>query len=157
MEKKIIHATIVPWILNVGSKTSEEAKYFITKKLIEDDSIQNDFKGKNEDLSNKIGLHIFNISKNYKLSINNNVILLAQPAGITKDNTIIMVDTHIDTFKKNTRKELYIRLMTTLAVCNSNKGIYYIENLNEKISLDFNKEKWIEIYNKIIKWTISLK
>ena len=155
MGKKIIHTTIIPWIMSKGSKTPEEAKFFITKKQ-EPINNQENKQTKNEYLSSSIGEKVYNNDKNYEFDLNNNVIILAKPNGITEGKVIILLDKTLDTFKSYTNDEILIKLNTTMAICGAKKGIYYIQKLNKKISIDFDSKMWETTLNKVKTWSEGL-
>jgi len=152
MEKKVIHTTIVPWILGKGSKTPEEAKFFITKKKNLDTKYENKPLTENECLSTSIGEKVFNNDQNYEMTLNDNLIILAKPNGISENKTIIMLDKTLETFKSSTIDEILIKVNTTMAVCGAEKGIYFMQKLNKKICYDFDVKIWENILKEIKSW-----
>jgi hypothetical protein len=178
----VILSFYIPWILGIGRKTPEEAKKYIKygetlnpyyfpvlqEKIKEDGKesvykqyMQRLFNTNNIDdkLTKIIGEKVYKpwdcLSSIYQIEINEKMALLARPSGVTKNNEcIIMVDTFNDNYTSNTEEELKIKLLSTMAVWKTKKGVYIIEKMNDKkISINFDNAKWEDILCKIKLWS----
>ena len=184
-----ISTFIVPWIMGKGCKNSEQAKTYLKnkndKELLNPNYYQrgnnlidaNDEKSVflncmkclfNDDkldtnLSELIGEKVYKpwdcLSGYYKIEINNKLGLIAYINGITKNNTIIMVDDYINNkkMKESTKEEKEILLICTMAVWEADKCIYFYKKLNETICLNFDQNKWFNILVNIKQWATSIE
>jgi hypothetical protein len=180
----VISSFIVPWILGVGCKTSEEAKNYIkygetlnpgyyphNKEDINANGVESVnlrfmkrlFNENNIDyeLTQIIGDNVYKpwdcLSGIYQVEINERMGLVARPNGITKNNEcVVMVDDYLTKFyRSNTKEELKIKLLTTMAVWKAKKGVYIIIKMKKNIYIEFDNSKWEEILYKIKLWSES--
>ncbi len=176
----VITSFIVPWILEIGCKTPDEAKRYIKRgetlnpyyycynnKDIEENGIVSvysrfmtrlfDKNNIDNQLTKIIGENVYKpwdcLSGIFKININDKLGLVARPNGVTKNNDcIIIVDDYITKLYNNTEEEINIKLLSTMAVWKANKGIYIIKRMNKNISIEFDNNKWNDILNKIKIW-----
>ena len=177
----VISSFITPWILGLGCKTPEEAKIYIKfgetlcpyyyprgKEAIKENGEKSVYlriidKLFNEnnidyDLTQSIGENVYKpwdcLSGIYQVEINERMGLVARANGITKNNEcVVIVDDYLTKFFRiNTEEELRIKLLSTMAVWKAKKGIYIIDKMNKRISIDFDNTKWEDILCKIKLW-----
>lgn len=176
----VITNFIVPWILNIGSKTPEQAIQYIKygktlaphyypinktaitvhgndivylnhmKQLFRKDNI-------NIELSKKVGETVYVprdcASGLFQIEINDKMGLIARPHGVTlNNNTIIIVDDYMSENNLDT-KVMKTMLLTVMAVWKAPKGKYYIKKLDKIYSMKFRESKWLNIFQEIKRWT----
>lgn len=181
-KESVISSFIVPWIVGVGFKTSEEAKQYIkfgetlnsryypsNKKAIIDngaESVYSQFMERlfnenniDSDLTQLLGENVYKpwdcLSGIYQVEINEKMGLVARPSGITKNNECaVMVDNFLthSIFRDDSDEEIEIKLLTTMAVWRAKKGVYVISKMNTIIRIDFDNAKWEDILRKIKLW-----
>lgn len=176
----VISSFIVPWILGIGCKTSDEAKNYINygknlsqhyyskckkyskeslyiqfmKQLFNENNIDNE-------LTQIIGENVYKpwdcLSGIYQIEINVKMGLVARPDGVTNNNEcVIMVDEYLTKLYTNTEEELKIKLLSTMAVWKAKKGIYIITKIKKNIYIEFDNSKWEGILCKIKLWGESV-
>lgn len=175
-KKACIPTDVIPWILGIGGKPDKEISFFINYgSIINNDYFINNIKiSTNEDilklhsvieneiykdnninecLSDQINETTYNIlscySKMYFININN-VRIITNPTGITKNKkSIVIVNYQLDKYDEN---EIEIILLVSMAIWNTDNGIYIIKKLDKKIKLVFCEIKWNKYLEEITKW-----
>jgi len=176
----VISTFIVPYILGHGSKSPDEAKSYIkngqtlnpsyyshNNNVIDtngSDYVYNQIMNTLFD-SNKIDLELSEIigsdvykpwdclSGIFQIEINQNMGLIARPAGVTLNNKhVIMIDDYYDFYNRTIEKRLKSMLLATMAVWKAERETIIMKKINKIISIEFNQNEWNNILNKIKLW-----
>lgn len=82
----------------------------------------------------------------FQVEINNHLGLLASIDGITRDmSTIAIIKEKEEEYKKET-------LLSSMAVWNASKGIYYFKSTDKIFEINFDNEYWKDTFKKIEIW-----
>ncbi len=174
---RVITVFIIPWILGLGCKTPEQAKNYVKhgKTLNPDYYPENQKKIKaygmervymkfikrlfneqniDHDLSKIVNDVVYKpwdcLSGIFQIEINETLGLVARPNGVTLNNEcVIMVDNYFRFYTSEIKEELELKLLVTMAVWKSKKGIYILSKMKEVIHLEFDDIKWEGVYVKL--------
>jgi hypothetical protein len=79
--------------------------------------------------------------------------LVARPDGVTLNNEhIILVDDFTKFYSPEKEEEIKIKLLATMAVWKSKKGIYIISKIKKIINFEFDDMKWKDMLCKVKLW-----
>jgi len=176
----VITSFIVPWILNLGIKTPQQARTYIKNGSTLN---PNYYSGNKDEIEtqgpdavykkfmnilfsdNNIDSELSVIAEEpvykpwdclsgiYQYEINETMGLVARPQGITKDNeTVIMTDTFLKYFSPDTEAVIEAKMLATMVVWKAKRGIYYIANMDKVVLVNFDEDKWNSILTRIKIW-----
>jgi hypothetical protein len=115
-------------------------------------------------MSNLLGetIIMFEDSYSQKLNVSPKLTLIAKIDGMSRggsDITIVIRDRYVKKLYPETQEQTEAKLLATLAVWGAGRGVYYFENLDEKIELNIEDdwEKWYgSMEKKLIEWSETL-
>jgi hypothetical protein len=172
---KVISSFIVPWIMNVGARNSEQAKDYIkTGKTLnpgyfEDvlkhiaqvgaeqarvDSLSGD--PINEKLTELIGETVYapwDAKSGYcMVKINETMGLMAHIQGYTENaESIVMVDNYLTSIN-NKNSEIVSKCTASMAVWKAKKCYYYLEKIDKLLVYNFDEKYWTKLHTCVVEW-----
>ena len=135
----------------VGFEAKEKTKYLYLSL------VRSGIYGKDQLMSDLAGKPIFSVKTDEQLNVSPNLTLIGSVDGISSDyETIVIRDKFIKEMRPETKEQSEAKLLATIATWRATHGIYYLENLEEKIELEFDFKRWLNMESIIVKWSETL-
>ena len=135
----------------VGFEAKEKTKHMYISLIIAEKYEKDQF------MSDLAGKPIYSVNIDSRLQVSPNLMLNGVIHGISSDlNTIIIRDGFVKRKYPETNEQSEAKLIATLATWGADHGIYYFENLGEKIELEFDYKRWLKMESIIAKWSETL-